>query len=229
MLIAWGLGQYPLLGRTQLFLVPIYVLLLGEGVVRTSASSASPLARRVAVLRLRELSELALVVPGLKKAVDPPEFHEIKPVLEYIAQEQRPGDTVYVHYTAQPQLRYYLECGCAGPKFEAARKAGLWPLRRGPGGPSPWAPAMASVPPRLIVGQERERDPHPLRLGSPTLRGRARVWVLLPEVEESRRASLVQELDRIGARRSTFAVGDLGAFASAVVVYLYEMTGARTS
>jgi hypothetical protein len=39
----------------------------------------------------------------------------------------------------------------------------------------------------------------------------------------------VRELDRIGTRRSTFAVGDVGALASAVVVYLYEMRRTRTS
>jgi hypothetical protein len=33
MLIAWGLGDCPLLGRTQLFLAPIYVLRAAEGVV----------------------------------------------------------------------------------------------------------------------------------------------------------------------------------------------------
>jgi hypothetical protein len=84
---------------------------------------------------------------------------------------------------------------------------------------------MTSVPPRLIVGRERERDPAPFKARFAGLRDRARVWVLLPEVEQSTRASLVRELDRIGTRRSTFAVGDVGALASAVVVYLYEMTG----
>lgn len=222
MLIAWALAQYPLLGRTQLFLVPIYVLLLGEGVASTVRAARTP-ARRAAVVMVAGIVGTILAVPAVKQAVDPRKFHEIKPVLEYIAKEQRPGDVVYVHYTAQPQLRYYLECGCAGPRFEAARKAGLWPLRRGVGGPSPWAPAMSSVPPRLIVGQERARDPGSFKAQFAALRGRERVWVLLPEVEQPTRASLVRELDGIGTRRSTFAVGDVDALASAVVVYLYEM------
>ena len=228
MLIAWVFGQYPLLGRTQLFLVPMYVLLLSEGIARTIYATRC-LNRRAVAVAVSAIIGFALAFSALKRTVQAPEFHEMKPVLEYIAQKQHPGDAVYVHYTAQPQLRYYIECGCGGPRFEAARKAGLWPLRRGRGGASQWAPAMMSVPPRLLVGQERDRDPKSLKARVEGLRGRTRVWVLLPELEVSTRATLVRELDRVGTRRATFAVGDVQAFESAVVVYLYDLTGTETS
>jgi hypothetical protein len=222
MLIAWALDRYPLLGRTQLFLVPIYVLCLGEGAVRASSKARATGTRAAAVVVTGTVGAV-LAAPAVKHVANPAEFNEIKPVLEYIAMEEQASDRVYVYYTAQPQLRYYLECGCAGSRFEAAKKAGLWPLRRGVGGPSPWAPAMRSVPPRLIVGQERDRDPESLEAQLAALRAGTRVWVLLPEVEQSTRASLVRKLDQIGTRRTTFAVGDVGAFKSAVVVYLYEV------
>jgi hypothetical protein len=152
----------------------------------------------------------------------------MKPVLEYLAGEELAGDSVYVYYTAQPQLRYYLECNCAGPQFEAAKDAGLWPLRPGRGGPSQWAPALRSVPPRLIVAQDRGGDPLSYSSDLDPLRGRKRVWVLLPAIQQSARAAFLRELDRRVMRRATFGVGDVGDFESAVVVYLYDMRRPRS-
>jgi hypothetical protein len=223
MLIAWGLGQYPLLGRTQLFLAPIYVLLLAEGVVFL-IKKARHLGARTATFIAVGIVGAALAAPALGHAVSPRPFHEIKPVLEYVAREELAGDSVYVYYTAQPQLRYYLECNCAGPQFEAAKDAGLWPLRPGRGGPGQWAPALRSVPPRLIVAQDRGNDPSSYMLDLDSLRGRKRVWVLLPAIQQSTRTMFLRELDRRGVRRATFGVGDVGDFESAVVVYLYDMT-----
>ena len=223
MLIAWGVGKYPLLGRTQLFLVPIYVLLLAEGAVHL-VSTARRSALRVGSALATAAVVVAIVVPAIGEAVRTPTLNEMKPVLDHIAREQRLRDTVYVYYTAQPQLRYYLECGCAGPAFEAATRDGRWPLRRAPGGPGQFAPAMRSVPPRLIVGQYRGSDPSAYAGDFDALHGGKRVWILLPEVENSTRESLLHELDSRGTRVATFGVGDVHDFASAVVVYLYDMT-----
>src|SRR4030095_13262066 len=140
---------------------------------------------------------------------------EMKSVLEYLAGKELAGDSVYVYYTAQPQLRYYLECNCAGPQFEAAKDAGRW------------APALRSVPARLIVAQDRGGDPSAYSSDLDSLRGRKRVWVLLPAIQQSTRATFLRELDRRGMRRATFGVGDVGDFQSAVVVYLYDMTRPR--
>ena len=222
MLIAWGLGEYPLLGRTQLFLVPIYVLLFAEGIVTTVTTARRAKTRAVAVVAAASMAGLVML-PAVKQLLQPAQFHEIKPVLEYIAREQRRGDTVYVYYTAQPQVRYYLECGCAGPRFNAARKAGFWPLRRGSGGPAQWAPALRSVPPRFLVAQKPDLDTRSFAAHVDALRGRPRVWTLLPEVEESARIDLLNELDAAGKRRATFTTGDVRDFASAAVVYLYDM------
>jgi hypothetical protein len=223
MLIAWGLGQYPLLGRTQLFLAPMYVLLLAEGVVFLT-KKARHVGARTATVVSAGLVGLALAAPAVAHTVRPRAFQEMKPVIEYIAGEELAGDSVYVYYTAQPQLRYYLECGCAGSQFEAAKAAGLWPLRPGRGGPGQWAPALRSVPPRLIVAQDRGIDPSSYISDLDALRGRKRVWLLLPEIQQSTRTIFLRELDRRGMRLATFGVGDVGDFESAVVVYLYDMT-----
>jgi hypothetical protein len=225
MLIAWGLGEYPLLGRTQLFLAPIYVLLSAEGVVFLT-KKARHFGARTAIVIAAAIVGATLTAPAVAHAVRHKAFHEMKPVLEYIAREERADDSVYVYYTAQPQLRYYLECGCAGSQFEAAKSAGRWPLRpaRGPG---EWAPALRSVPPKLIVAQYRGIYPSSYISDLDALRGRERVWLLLPGIHQSTRATLLRELDRRGTRRATFGVGDVGDFASAVVVYLYDMTQPR--
>jgi hypothetical protein len=223
MLIAWGLGEYPLLGRTQLFLAPMYVLLAAEGVVFLTKKARHRGVRTATVISVGIVG-VALAAPALAHTVRPRAFHEMKPVLEYIGREELAGDSVYVFYTAQPQLRYYLECNCAGAHFEAAKDAGLWPLRPGRGGPGQWAPALRSVPPRLIVAQDRGDDPSSYLSDLDSLRGRKRVWVLLPAIWQSTRATFLRELDRRGRRRATFGVGDVGDSKSAVVVYLYDMT-----
>lgn len=223
MLVAWGLNQYPLVGRTQLFLIPSYVLLLAEGIVR-SIGFARRLQARTAIAAAAALLVLMPAGAGFAHA-DPPNFDEIKPVLAYVARQQQPGDTVYVFYTAQPQLRYYLDCHCAGERFEAARRAGLWPYRRAPGGPGQFSPRMLSAPPRLIVGQYRGEDPADNFREFDTLRGR--VWVLLPEVDFSARTKLLHALDKRGKRLETFGVGDVRDHQTAVVVYLYEMSKAK--
>jgi hypothetical protein len=226
MLIAWGLGEYPLLGRTQLFLAPIYVLLLAEGVVFLT-KKARHLGARTATVIAAAIVGATLTAPAVAHAVRPKAFHEMKPVLEYIAREERADDSVYVYYTAQPQLRYYLECGCAGSRFEAAKSAGRWPLRPGRGGPGQWAPVLRSVPPKLIVAQYRGIYPSSYMSDLDALRGRKRVWLLVPGIQQSTRTTLLRELDRRGTRRATFGVGDVGDFATAVVVYLYDMRQPR--
>jgi hypothetical protein len=223
MLIAWGLGQYPLLGRTQLFLVPMFALLLAEGVAQAFLGLRHRSARAAAALA-GVLFLVVMTVPAVGAVVRDSTFDEIKPVLADVAREQLPSDTVYVYYTAQPQLRYYLECRCAGSAFEAARKRGLWPLRRARGGSDQFAPAMLSVPPRLVVGQYRGRAPSLYARDFDALRGRKRVWFLVPEIEEPERTALLRELDRRGTRRETFRVGDVNDFARAVVAYRYDMT-----
>jgi hypothetical protein len=220
MLIAWGLHKYPLLGRTQLFLIPSFVLLLAEGVASAITKPRRALAR-AGVAVCAGLVAVALATPTLGHVARARRFEDMKPVLNHLASHQLPADTVYVYYTAQYQLRYYMECGCAGARFKKARKSGLWPLLPGPGGEDEFAPALLSVQPRLIVAPYRGRDPQPYVRDLDALRGRARVWFLLSSLEDSRRAFLLRELDKRGTLRAAFSVGK---GKNAAGVYLYDMT-----
>jgi hypothetical protein len=57
MLIAWGLARYPLLRRTQPFLVPMYVLLLAGGVVFPPAAMTAAVHASEMSCLFRESSE----------------------------------------------------------------------------------------------------------------------------------------------------------------------------
>ena len=220
MLIAWGIQKYPLLGRTQLFLVPNFVLFLAEGIVyvvtRPQGASA-----RAASATLAGVVGLALAAPAIGHVAHPRRFGDLKPVLRYLAREQRPNDTLFIYYTAEHQFRYYLECGCAGAIFETHRRAGLWPAIPGPGGEEPFAPALLSVPPRLIVPPYRGKDPSSYAPDLERLRGRKRVWLLLSSLDDSRKKRLLRELDRRGKQRASFMTGE---GENSAAVYLYDLT-----
>lgn len=220
MLIAWGVHKYPLFGRTQLFLVPSFVLLLAQGAT-SAILKPRCVSARAGSAACTALVLVAMAAPALKHIAHPRRFEDMKPVLNYLGDHQLRGDTVYVYYTGQYQLRYYLECGCAGPGFQRARKAGLWQTRPGLGGFDEFAPALNSVSPQLIIAPFRGRNPQPYVVDLDAFRGRKRVWVLLSSLEDNRRAFLLRQLNERGTTRMSFSVG---SGKNAVGVYLYDMT-----
>jgi hypothetical protein len=220
MLIAWGLHKYPTLGRTQLFLVPNFVLLVGEGAAY-AATIARRLSMRAVIAACTGVVSLAVAAPSLGHVAHPRAFEDMKPVLRYLARNQRTDDVLYVYYTAQYQFRYYLECRCAGAAFETARRAGLWPTRPGPGGHDEFASALLSVLPRFIVPPYRGRDPSNYVSDLEALRGHKRVWFLLSSLEDPRKTFLLHQLDERGTRRAAFSTGK---GKNAAGVYLYDMT-----
>jgi Dolichyl-phosphate-mannose-protein mannosyltransferase len=226
MLIAWGLHRYPLLARTQLFLVPGYFLFLAQGIT-SAITNARRIWTRVASLAIAGTIVLTVAAPavGLSAKFRPQE--NMKPVLNFLAHEQRPRDTLFVYYTAQYGLRYYIECRCAGERVEAQRRAGLWPIRVGRGGADQWAQALLSVRPRIIVADYRGTAPSDFRRTIKALKGRRRVWVLLSgatDVTDSERRHLLAEFNRLGVQRAVFRSGEGD---SSAVLYLYDFTRAR--
>jgi hypothetical protein len=221
MLIAWGIQKYPLLGRTQLFLVPNFLLFLAEGIayVVTRPQGASARAGSAA---LAGVVGLALAAPAIGHVAHPRRFGDLKPVLRYLAREQRPDDTLYIYYSAEHQFRYYLEC--AGATFETGRRAGLWPAIPGPGGEDAFAPALLSMPPRLIVAPYRGKDPSSYASDLEALRGRKRVWFLLSSLDDRRKKRLLRELDRRGRQRASFITGE---GENSAAVYLYDLAPPR--
>jgi hypothetical protein len=223
MLIGWGVGKYPLLGRTQLFLLPSFSLLLAEGIVRiVQRPRRAPLQLASAALAAGVV--IAVAAPAAGHLLRPATLEDVRPVLDYVAHSQRRTDTIYVYYAAEYQLRYYLECGCAGRAFKEAVKSGLWPLRPALGGPAPFAPALRSRQPRFQVSVFRGEDAAEYVADIAALRGRGRVWFLLSAVDATNRALLLRTFDRYGVRQSAFSVGEGENVAAA---YLYNMRPVR--
>lgn len=217
-LVASAIGKYPFFSRTLLFLVPALLALIGYGTVFCIERASR------AAIRAVPCAAFAAVVVG---ATLVPIHHlhhrdgrEFKQAISYLATHQRRGDSLYVFSAAQYDLRYYLECGCfaRGSVVERARR--LWPLRPAPGGVAQSAPALRSVPPRLVIGTSTGEVPADYRADFASLRGRARVWVLVAAAPGSSGHAVLALLDRLGAvRRTAFSRGGIALAA------LYDLSG----
>ncbi len=109
-LAAAGLGLYPFgadytsAGRVLLFLLPSLVLVVAEGsasIGRGMGGSAGGAATMLlaGVLLAPSLMYAAVQVPHVRA--------EVKPLLEYAADERQPGDVLYVHYAGRAPFLYY--------------------------------------------------------------------------------------------------------------------------
>jgi hypothetical protein len=115
-LLASGLHKYPFGGRLTLFLVPPVLLLMAEGAeaIRSSASASLP-ATGVVLITLLFLDPGTYILHHFAKPhseiVQPgvmlPE--EIRPVVSYVRNHEKPDDLVYVFYGAEPAFDYYAE------------------------------------------------------------------------------------------------------------------------
>ena len=108
-LIASALRRYPFSGRLLLFLVPLLLLLLAEGVQRVWM-----VLRRVnkPIAGLVTASLIAYFLYGpmataFKDLQSPPLGEHIKPVMSYISENRLSGDLIYLYYAAEPAFRFY--------------------------------------------------------------------------------------------------------------------------
>jgi 4-amino-4-deoxy-L-arabinose transferase-like glycosyltransferase len=98
-------GNYLSSGRVLIFLIPSLVLVMGEGAVRIARwarGSRAGLAVAAVAVALALAPSIGYAVAGV-----PHVRAEIKPLLEYSAENRRPGDVLYVYYNARPQYEYY--------------------------------------------------------------------------------------------------------------------------
>ena len=216
---AWQLGKYPMYGRTQLFLVPIFALLIAEGAWylrnRSSRVSSSLAVGMTAAILV------SLTVHTGRYVVQPPHWEDVKPGARYLSERWRPGDSVYQWYTAQYQLRYYMECECAGEAFQASRGRGLWPYAPAAGGPPEFSPALRSVGPTFVVPRFRGRDAEPYLDDLKRFQGRARAWFFLSSLEDDRTRAVEARLDSLGRRVEGY---EAGQGKGAVRVLLYDLS-----
>ena len=108
-LIAAVFHMYPFNGRLLLFIVPALLLVIAEGAAqiwrKTKVEAPMIGACLIGLLFSYPVlfSSYHLIRPSKKE--------EIKPVMNYVKEHQRPGDILYVHHGAIPAFRYY------APKF----------------------------------------------------------------------------------------------------------------
>jgi hypothetical protein len=113
-LFASYLHKYPFFGRMILFLVPLFYLIIAEGITHlhidvtqnlkiTALINISVLFFALALLiNVSLLVEHAIV--RQQRVVE-----EIKPVLHYIQHHHQPDEAIYLYFWAEPAFRYYAD------------------------------------------------------------------------------------------------------------------------
>jgi len=213
---------YPVLQRTILFLVPLVIVMLAEGVCAISRILPRWRAASMVVLSVAVVAVTGVTAAG--HLVAPPGREEMKPVLGYLARQWRQGDSLFVFHRAQYALRYYLECDCFANSRVRRR---VFPQLIVPGrlGPAQFAPALLSNPPRLVVAQQQDH----LRAyvsAAAALRGRKHVWVLVTTVDPVER-SLLAYLSCVGRRTGVYARRYGTADFRSVILYQYDFSSWR--
>ena len=110
-------GIYPFSDRLLLFSVPTFHLIIAAGVEQVSRGVA-----RLGWVPLIALVCLLLYSPvrlGVSRGVHPRGYEEMRPVTEYVLNELRPEDGIYIYYGAAAPWRYYLErYGAADTQYD---------------------------------------------------------------------------------------------------------------
>lgn len=104
-LCASAIRLYPFEGRLLLFLTPVIILLIAQGIayIQLKASAWSMMVGITLVLIL-------LIHPVVRAGyhiVKPRAPEELRPVLQYVDKNYRAGDAVYVYYASCNAYRYY--------------------------------------------------------------------------------------------------------------------------
>jgi hypothetical protein len=105
LLLASGLHKYPFGGRLLLFLVPFGVLLVARGTA--AVFDAVREKNRFAAFALIALLVGAAAWHTSDELRRPMRREQLRPVLEQMRPEMRPGDRVYVYYSAVPAYTFY--------------------------------------------------------------------------------------------------------------------------
>jgi hypothetical protein len=205
-LLASTLGKYPLFPRTLLFLVPALLITLAYGLQFLTHHAPVRWMKIAAGVGFSAVLIAAAVTPAKRLRFQ--DGSELKQAMRYIADNQRPGESLYVYATAQYDLRYYLECGCFASRSTVRRARALWPLHPAPSGLDQSSPAMRSVLPQLVVGNSTSEVPSEYRRDFAHLLGRRRVWILIAAARPESRRALISFLDEVGTRKASFRTKD---------------------
>jgi hypothetical protein len=212
-LVASALDQYPLSGRTLLFLLAPLCLAFGEGchVATTAFHSRTPAVVGGAVV-LAALISIA-IVPALR-LVQPRRTEETKPVLRYLERHRQSGDGLYIAYNAQYSVAYYHLCGCG---FDVAK---AWPFSTLSGSNSAFA--IRSHSSALVVGSLGIAGGD-FRRQVGSLSRRPRVWLLFADTPSREREPFLAYARKIGRPIDQFT--DSGAAGIGARIYQYRLRG----
>ena len=108
-LVASALQKYPLKGRFMLFLIPLFLLIIAEGigsVYKITAKKSRALALVLSVLPALWLLYFPLAVSYNETRIAQ-SGAGIRPMVAYISENRMPDDIIYVYHSADPSFVYY--------------------------------------------------------------------------------------------------------------------------
>lgn len=179
-LLASFLTLYPFAGRMILFLAPVLILFLAEGVEAIAGlfarSRLIPWIVRIFIIVYLLYSPVTV---SIENFLTPRYQEHIRPTMEYLRDYHKDGDVIYVYYWAEHAVRYY------APKYGMDMSG-------------------------FIIGADYHDNPMAYSAELETLRGRERVWILFSHVYENgdfnERNFILTLLDSMGEQLRQFRV-----------------------
>jgi hypothetical protein len=108
-LAASALQKYPLKGRFMLFLIPLFLLIIAEGIGCVYEVTAKK--NRTVALVLCGLPAIWLIFfPVMVTYNESRSSHSnigVRPMVEYVSKNKKPDDIIYVYHSADPSFTYY--------------------------------------------------------------------------------------------------------------------------
>ena len=178
-LLASGLEKYPFGERLLLFLVPIVLLLIGEGTerIRSLVSNISSWASSGVYLTIVVVLFSGPTSLATQNLWNPNRGEDIKPVISYIRQHKLDIDFIYVYYGASSAFTYY-------------------------------APIYGFGQQDYYIGTESRQKPAKYIRELDKLKSKGRVWIVFShncswcDVDEEK--FFLEHLDEIGSRMDEF-------------------------
>jgi hypothetical protein len=212
--LASAMHQYPLVGRTLLFLLPSLALCVGEGAqVLISTTARRGLTVLAAVVVASAVAAIA-ILPATY-AFHPRRGQEMRQALNYLGMRHQRGDTLYVSNQAQYAFAYYHLCSCSTFEPRAA-----WSFSTTSGGRDQRTAAVESRTPKLII-EANPPSREALSAVTKPLIGRPRVWLMFADALDVDKQRLLDYLDRSGRRVDQFQAS--GPSGIATSLYLYDL------
>lgn len=174
------LTLYPFAGRMIIFLAPVLILFLAEGVEAIAGlfARSAVIAWIVRVLIIVYLLYSPITVT-FENFLTPKYQEHIRPTMEYLRDYRKDGDLVYVYYWAEHAVRYY-------------------------------APKYGMDMSEFIIGTDYHDNPMAYSEELESLRGHEHVWILFSHVYENgdfnERDFILRLLDSMGEQLRQFRV-----------------------